>query len=246
MEARAKSYKNLGDNAFRRRKYAEAAAMYNKAVDVHPQPVYMSSLAATYLELEDYEKAEDAASMALIHDPRMTRARFLRGLARKGRHQYLAAKIDFEMVLREDPICAEAEEELGGMQRLCKMFGLSVDDSDSAQYPSPSPDWPAQPPMVIEVVKPHSHASGLRRLPDSIVDFHNLPDIPRSTENIRQRNLNYLKETHVAMRAAWPKLKRAAQEERARKAERIAETRRNMELFAMIDMLPEDGPVPSL
>ncbi|KAJ7778796.1 hypothetical protein DFH07DRAFT_796029 [Mycena maculata] len=86
--------KTKGNYLFRQENYAEAAEMYNEAVKMRgTQPVYMSNLAATYLKLKDYDMAEKAASMALVHDPRMTKTRFRRGLARKQDYQLRGAKI---------------------------------------------------------------------------------------------------------------------------------------------------------
>ncbi|KAJ7118981.1 hypothetical protein C8R44DRAFT_789786 [Mycena epipterygia] len=143
------NYKNLGNDFFRQGKYTEAAAAYNEAVNVHgTHPVYMSNLAATYLKLEDYVMAEKAASLALVHDPRMTKARFRRGMARKESHQLRAAKTDFKTILREDPSCAEAKIELAAVQRLCEIDG-EVDGSDSEDYEFPAPDRPPRDPLPM-------------------------------------------------------------------------------------------------
>jgi hypothetical protein len=41
--------------------------------------------------------AAKAATLALVHDPRMTKARFRRGLARKEMNQFTAARIGKNM-----------------------------------------------------------------------------------------------------------------------------------------------------
>ncbi|KAJ7144968.1 hypothetical protein C8R43DRAFT_829481, partial [Mycena crocata] len=137
-----------GNDLFRQEKYAEAAAMYNAAVETNgSHPIYMSNLAATYLKLKDYEMAEKAASLALIHDTRMIKARFRRGLARKESNQLIAAQRDFETILREDPNCAEAKTELVAVQRIREFYGGSEAGTGSTtnyEYPAPS-----HPPLPV-------------------------------------------------------------------------------------------------
>ncbi|KAJ7494393.1 hypothetical protein B0H11DRAFT_2004455 [Mycena galericulata] len=156
METRQTSadiYKNLGNDFFRQGKYQEAAEMYNSAVEVFgTQPVYMSNLSATYLKLGDYEMAEKAASMALIHDPRMTKARYRRGLARKKSRKLKAAKTDFMTILRDDPSCVEAQVEFATVQRLCEIHGEHDDGSGSGDYEYPSPDCAPRPPLPVWLV----------------------------------------------------------------------------------------------
>ncbi|KAJ6606170.1 hypothetical protein DFH09DRAFT_1119508 [Mycena vulgaris] len=147
LEERAKAgemLKNLGNELFRAGKYAEAAVKYNDAVNIHgTQPVYMSNLAATYLKLE-----ECAQPLRFCSDPRMTKARFRRGMARKESNQLKAAKTDFETILREDPSCAEAQVELAAVQRLCEIHGES-DANGPADYEFPAPDHPPRDPLPM-------------------------------------------------------------------------------------------------
>ncbi|KAJ7778797.1 hypothetical protein DFH07DRAFT_796031 [Mycena maculata] len=157
MESRrmkGETYKNQGNDLFRQGKYTDAAEMYNKAVEIFgTQPVYMSNLAATYLKLKDYDMAERAALMALVHDPRMTKARFRRGIARKENNRLKGAKTDFETILREDPNCAEAQVELAVVQRLCEIYEESdEEDSDPVDYEYPAPNQAPRPPMPMWLV----------------------------------------------------------------------------------------------
>ncbi|KAJ7491056.1 hypothetical protein FB451DRAFT_1361732 [Mycena latifolia] len=146
-------YKNLGNDLFREGKYKEAAVMYNEAVNTFgTQPVYMCNLAATYLKLQDYEMAEKAASLALIHDPRMTKARFRRGIARKENNKLKAAKIDFQTILKEDPSCAEAKVELAAVEWLCEGDGERDDSDGSADYKFPAPDRTPRVPLPMWLV----------------------------------------------------------------------------------------------
>ncbi|KAJ7348890.1 hypothetical protein DFH08DRAFT_631066, partial [Mycena albidolilacea] len=129
-----------GNDYFREGEYKEAAVMYNFAVELNgTQPAYMSNLAATYLKLEDYDLAERAAYVALLHDPRMTKARFRRGLARKATKQLRAAATDFVTILKEDPDCAEAKSELAALQE--RINNGEHDESNIWQeWDEPTPD----------------------------------------------------------------------------------------------------------
>ncbi|KAJ7184527.1 hypothetical protein C8R46DRAFT_1185926 [Mycena filopes] len=152
LETREKSaeiYKNTGNDFFRQGRYQEAAYSYNRAVEVNgTQPVYMSNLAATYLKLEDYELAEKAAGMALLHDPRMKKARFRRGVARKESNKFRAAIADFETILRDDPTCAEAITELAAVKQVFESNGED-DVSGAGDYAFPVPDQRPQDPLPL-------------------------------------------------------------------------------------------------
>ncbi|KAF8894848.1 hypothetical protein BD779DRAFT_1669293 [Infundibulicybe gibba] len=79
-------------------------------------PVLMSSLAAVHLKLERSDIAEWAATVALLYDPHMTRARYRRGVARRKQCDLGAAHADFETVLIEDPHHIKANQEMDDIQ----------------------------------------------------------------------------------------------------------------------------------
>ncbi|KAJ7215300.1 hypothetical protein B0H12DRAFT_1154635 [Mycena haematopus] len=145
--------KNLGNDLFRQGLYKEAAALYNAAVEINgTQPPYMSNLAATYLKLQDYPLAERAATVALVHDPRMNKARFRRGLARKATKQLRAAATDFATILKEDPNCADATSELALVHAL-----IQNNERDESlmwqEWDYPLPDARPQTPLPVHLLK---------------------------------------------------------------------------------------------
>ncbi|KAJ3506954.1 hypothetical protein NLJ89_g6573 [Agrocybe chaxingu] len=120
-----------GNELFKSGDYIDTARCYVRAIYIQgPRPVLMSNLAAVYLKLEEDDAAEWAATTALEYDPKMTKARFRRGMARKGMMKYEGAEKDFDTIIRHDPNCREAHEEL----RLMRSFLASGDrfnrDSD--------------------------------------------------------------------------------------------------------------------
>ncbi|KAI0264881.1 hypothetical protein BC834DRAFT_237306 [Gloeopeniophorella convolvens] len=108
--AEGEKYKEAGNTHFRASEYHKAAEEYQAAIDRHgPRAVYLSNLAAAWLKLEEWDAAEDCARRALEQDPSFIKARYRRGLARKGSDQLVAASIDFITVLQQDPTSAEAK-----------------------------------------------------------------------------------------------------------------------------------------
>ncbi|KAH8978380.1 hypothetical protein EDB86DRAFT_3090749 [Lactarius hatsudake] len=109
---KAEQYKESGNAHFRKGEYRMAIAEYEAAIDILPTAAYLSNMAAAWLKLEAYDSAEECAQNALCLDPRFTRARYRRGLARKGNLQLAAAVIDFTTVLEQDPDSIEARKAL--------------------------------------------------------------------------------------------------------------------------------------
>ncbi|KAI0264888.1 hypothetical protein BC834DRAFT_825660 [Gloeopeniophorella convolvens] len=62
--------------------------------------------------LDRYDAADECANTALIYDPKSIKARFRRGLARKGSLRLAAAAVDFRAVLEKEPDLAEAKAAL--------------------------------------------------------------------------------------------------------------------------------------
>ncbi|KAH8981246.1 hypothetical protein EDB92DRAFT_192891 [Lactarius akahatsu] len=102
----------LGNTHFRKGEYRMAIAEYEAAIDILPTAAYLSNMAAAWLKLEVYDSAEECAQNALCLDPRFTRARYRRGLVRKGNLQLAAADVDFTTVLEQDPDSTEARKAL--------------------------------------------------------------------------------------------------------------------------------------
>ncbi|KAJ3506955.1 hypothetical protein NLJ89_g6574 [Agrocybe chaxingu] len=112
----------------------------------------MSNLAATYMKLGIYEPAAWTATIALEFDPRLVKARFRRGIARRNTFLYDGARKDFEAILRRDPDCQEAHQELeivrGQLAATSEELDHESDDeghpefSDEAWEPFSDPDSP--------------------------------------------------------------------------------------------------------
>ncbi|KAH9069779.1 hypothetical protein EDB83DRAFT_2551017 [Lactarius deliciosus] len=83
----------FGNAHFRKGEYRMAIAEYEAAIDILPTAVYLSNKSAAWPKLEAYDSAEECAQNALCLDPRFTRARYRRGLARKGNLQLAAAVV---------------------------------------------------------------------------------------------------------------------------------------------------------
>ncbi|GLB35584.1 hypothetical protein LshimejAT787_0211490 [Lyophyllum shimeji] len=147
--------KEAGNKLFTAGDYLGAVKVYKAIVDDFGQkPVLMSNLAAAYLKLEEYVGAEVAASTALKYDPRMIKARYRRGLARKGMGQYKAALVDFRTVLEQDPTKNEAREQLKITEALYLELGDDdydyEDDSGSSDDGWPHPDDRPEPESEAE------------------------------------------------------------------------------------------------
>ncbi|KAG6916896.1 hypothetical protein DXG01_004729 [Tephrocybe rancida] len=123
-EAKSEALKNTGNNLFQGGDYEGAVEAYQEAIDEYGSTaVLYSNLAAAYLKLEQYDEAEDAALEALVRDPKMLKARYRRGLARKESGQYTAALADFKAVLKQDSTRSEARVQLIATQDLRNNYG---------------------------------------------------------------------------------------------------------------------------
>ncbi|KAH8977998.1 hypothetical protein EDB86DRAFT_991424 [Lactarius hatsudake] len=90
----AEKRKEAGNALFRKGKYQKAIEEYEAAIKTHgPSVVYLSNMAAAWLKLEAYDIAEHCAQRALVLDPTFMKARYRRGLARKGNFQLYAAML---------------------------------------------------------------------------------------------------------------------------------------------------------
>ncbi|KAG6825996.1 hypothetical protein H0H93_016903, partial [Arthromyces matolae] len=103
-----------------------------------PTAVLYSNLAAAHLKLEWYAEAERVATEALLLDPKMLKARYRRGLARKGARDYTGALEDFSAVLRQDPSLTEVHMHLTEAEYLYEKFG----DEDYPSSDAEEPGWP--------------------------------------------------------------------------------------------------------
>ncbi|TDL23900.1 hypothetical protein BD410DRAFT_786568 [Rickenella mellea] len=113
-DQQAEELKEKGNGYFHRKDYTTAVHYYTLAAQINGgQPAcYMSNMAAAQLKLENFEEAEEAAHTALFYDSKSLKARYRRGLARKGNNLLHGAIIDFETVLAQDPANADALSQL--------------------------------------------------------------------------------------------------------------------------------------
>ncbi|KAI0249356.1 hypothetical protein BJV78DRAFT_1362909 [Lactifluus subvellereus] len=77
--------KEPGNAHFHAGEYLKAIEEYDAAIKIHgPSAAYLSNMVAAWLKLEAYDAAEHCARPALVLDPLFMKARYRRGLARKG------------------------------------------------------------------------------------------------------------------------------------------------------------------
>ncbi|KAK0227915.1 hypothetical protein IW262DRAFT_1347813 [Armillaria fumosa] len=139
----AEKIKDQGNDLFKVQKYAEAAQKYCQALDVGgAKAVIMCNLAAAFLKLEFFDLAEEVANQALLRDPAMQKARYRRGMARKGLHRYRGALIDFESILTSDPDSEHILSEAQAARDACLegLCSISDDGYTSSDYGAPSED----------------------------------------------------------------------------------------------------------
>ncbi|KAK0477443.1 hypothetical protein IW261DRAFT_1367081 [Armillaria novae-zelandiae] len=114
------AFKEQGNKYFSMGKYQEAIEQYKKAIDVHgPQPVYNTNIAAAYLKLHMYQDAEDYCDEALKHDPRSTKARYRRGIARRDMFAFKSAMEDFRACRKLSPHNSQFEKEIAQTRKEC-------------------------------------------------------------------------------------------------------------------------------
>ncbi|KAJ7748211.1 hypothetical protein DFH07DRAFT_830441 [Mycena maculata] len=103
-----------GGKRFKAGDYRGAAMYYELATGraaADPVSIYFSNLAAAYLKLGRYPLAQDAAAKALQLEPRATKARYRRAIARKLLKWIPEALLDITTLLTCDPDNSEAKAE---------------------------------------------------------------------------------------------------------------------------------------
>ncbi|KAI0069652.1 TPR-like protein [Panus rudis PR-1116 ss-1] len=127
-KAEAELLKEEGNNHYRSQRWAEAASCYERAIMIYgPRATYMSNLAATYLKLQRYEEAEEAATEALKRNPKEVKARYRRAMAKKARGLLFSAITDLQIILHLDPTNPEAKREFSSIR---EELGADSDDDD--------------------------------------------------------------------------------------------------------------------
>ncbi|KAJ8093472.1 hypothetical protein PM082_020329 [Marasmius tenuissimus] len=123
--------KKEGNEFFKEGRYSEAVQKHEQAVHAGgKKPVLLANLAAAYLKLNLFEQAEEAATEALIYDPTNVKARYRRGLARKGLRRAIGASLDFEAVVQQEPRNTEVASELKIVRKITQDGKNSPSDDE--------------------------------------------------------------------------------------------------------------------
>ncbi|KAF6758595.1 hypothetical protein DFP72DRAFT_807769, partial [Ephemerocybe angulata] len=96
-----------------------------------------------------WKDADWAATLALKANPKMTKARFRRAMARKASRRWEAANADLQTIVRNDPTFKEAATELAIVLPIAdRAFEQDEDDDDDYNYIVPGhPGWPTPGPQ---------------------------------------------------------------------------------------------------
>lgn len=139
-----------GNEAFKSGDYKKAAALYGSAIEKYGRKaVLCSNLAAALYKLELWKDADWAATLALKANPKMTKARFRRAMARKASRRWEAAVQDLQTIVKSDPTFKEAATELAIVLPIAdRAFEQDEDDEDDYNYIVPGhPGWPTPGPQ---------------------------------------------------------------------------------------------------
>lgn len=149
---RAELEKEQGNIAFKQGKYLKAIERYQLAHQIEPEmPHYQLNLAAAYLKIDEWVKAEQACDVALAKH-RSVKGHWRRSQARKGQGRIEDAIQDLRAVLRLQPSNPDAVAELA---RLAppkhKSRNGSKPSSSSATGPLPKRSWQTSSPPPANV-----------------------------------------------------------------------------------------------
>ncbi|KAG6868431.1 hypothetical protein C0993_003108 [Termitomyces sp. T159_Od127] len=160
-KARSEALKNTGNNLFQGGDYDAAVDAYQEAIDEYrATSVLYSNLAAAYLKLEQYDDAEYAATEALMLDPKMVKARYRRGLARKESGQYKAALIE------QDSTRTEARNQTTETQYYYDKYGDVF--SESASTDGLGYGWPYHDDEPADVSETESDSSDCHHIGNGV------------------------------------------------------------------------------
>ncbi|KAJ7117270.1 hypothetical protein C8R43DRAFT_1137783 [Mycena crocata] len=136
----AARFNKQGGELFKAGQYMAAAAFYASAIkaDTTNSSVYCSNLSAAYLKIGNFTQAERAARVALLRDPKSTKARYRRAMARKGRNRLAEALVDLSSLLSTAPENSAAKSAFASILVLYEASGesrISPDDVIKADFP---------------------------------------------------------------------------------------------------------------
>ncbi|KAJ7600765.1 hypothetical protein C8J56DRAFT_847383 [Mycena floridula] len=129
---KATELKEKGNELYKNKNFQAAADIYIEALtSFGPDAVIFNNLTAAYLAMKSFDSAEAAATEALGLQPSLLKARYRRGVARKGKGHLKGAIIDLDIVLQNDESCEPAA------QILREVFAEMNNDDDDEEEPQP-------------------------------------------------------------------------------------------------------------
>ncbi|KAL1332271.1 hypothetical protein HN51_061107 [Arachis hypogaea] len=111
--SKAEEFKQLANEAFNARKYAQAIDLYTQAIELNSRnAVYWANRAFAHLRLEEYGSAIQDATMAIEVDPKYSKGYYRRGAAHLGLGKFKDALKDFQQVKKMCPNDPDATKKL--------------------------------------------------------------------------------------------------------------------------------------
>ncbi|KAJ7736155.1 hypothetical protein B0H16DRAFT_1574624 [Mycena metata] len=158
-QSAAAEFNAVAGKRFKEKDYIGAAENYERATAEAPSvATYFSNLAAAYLKLEKYQAAEQAARRALVLEPRLSKARHRRAMARKGLNCIPEALVDIVGVLTATPENLEARA----------AFDVLVDIQNKTGR------RPLEAPQIVALDFPHAYGSSFNSPLQNRSDPHQL------------------------------------------------------------------------
>jgi len=137
QEAQAEAFKAEANEAFKACRYAAAADLYTKAVELSPRnAVYLSNRAFAYTRLEQYGSAIADATAAIEIDPTYVKAYYRRGSASLLLGKYEQGLKDFRSVAKALPRDPDARKKLkeceAAVRKMRFEAAIAADDAGAA------------------------------------------------------------------------------------------------------------------
>ncbi|MED6222974.1 Serine/threonine-protein phosphatase 5 [Stylosanthes scabra] len=111
--SKAEEFKQLANEAFNARKYAQAIDLYTQAIELNSRnAVYWANRAFAHLRLEEYGSAIQDATTAIEVDPKYSKGYYRRGAAHLGLGKFKDALKDFQQVKKMCPNDPDATKKL--------------------------------------------------------------------------------------------------------------------------------------
>ncbi|KAL1332270.1 serine/threonine-protein phosphatase 5 isoform X1 [Arachis ipaensis] len=149
--SKAEEFKQLANEAFNARKYAQAIDLYTQAIELNSRnAVYWANRAFAHLRLEEYGSAIQDATMAIEVDPKYSKGYYRRGAAHLGLGKFKDALKDFQQVKKMCPNDPDATKKL----RECEKAVMKLKFEEAIAAPE------SQRRSVAESIDYHSIGKG--------------------------------------------------------------------------------------